>query len=80
MRISEMIRQASKEVSAKAHMRGPAALDKYYNVCMDRYDNKEYCARTAWNIFCSYVNPDHPGCTEFGKTWGPPYSEPLSKK
>ena len=59
---------------------GPARVNKYYDKCMKDYNNKEYCARVAWNIYCSYVNPNHEGCTEAGKTWGPPYPTPLAKK
>jgi len=63
----------------KHEIAGPKGVQKYYDNCMDRYHDQEYCARVAWNIYCSHVNPGHEGCTEFGKTWGPPYSKPLSK-
>jgi len=29
---------------------------------------KEYCARTAWQVCCQSIKPDHQGCTEYGKT------------
>lgn len=58
---------------------GPPELGKYYSKCRERYDDKEYCARVAWNIYCSHVNPGYEGCTQFGKKWGPPYSGPKSK-
>ncbi len=57
------------------HMRGPKALDKYYTPCMTRYRNKEYCARVAWKIYCSHVNPKYPGCS---RRRG--YSGPLSRR
>ena len=52
-------------------MKGPKPVDRYYQQCRKRYPNKAkaYCARTAWNIYCSYKNPNHPGCTEYGKDW-----------
>jgi hypothetical protein len=38
----------------------------------------EYCARVAWDIFCS--KNDHPSCKQpKGKRWGPPYSGPLAR-
>lgn len=83
MRISEMIRQgAIREAAPKSkHIPGaPADIDKYYEACIKRYKGKkEYCARTAWQIYCMHVNPKWKGCTEFGKTKGPPYSSPISK-
>ena len=52
-------------------------VNRYYTDCMANGKNsKEYCARVAWNIVCANKHPDYPGCTEFGKTWGPPYSSP----
>jgi hypothetical protein len=29
---------------------------------------KEYCARSAWQVCCKSIAPDHAGCTEYGKT------------
>ena len=54
-----------------------ADLNRYYEQCRaDGKNSKEYCARVAWNILCANKSPDYPGCTEFGKTWGAPYSAP----
>jgi len=56
-------------VTAKKHMAGPKALDKYYEKCMSKGDkSKEYCARVAWSIYCQHVNPSYEGCTKYGKT------------
>jgi len=62
------------------HVQGlPRKADKYYEACKKRYgetsDVKSYCARVAWNIYCSHVDPNYPSCTKFGKTWGKPYSD-----
>lgn len=61
-------------------MSGPKPVNKYYQKCRDNYPDKpkEYCARVAWNIYCAYKNPNHPGCTEYGKDWGKPYSSPAA--
>lgn len=60
---------------------GPKKVKKYYEECMkSKKHDKEYCARVAWSIYCSNVNPDYEGCTMYGKKWGRPYSAPVSKK
>lgn len=55
-------------------------LHKYVDPCMKRYGNQAYCWRVAWSIYCSHVNPKYPGCTRYGKTWGKPYSKPISER
>lgn len=59
----------------KKHINGPPSVNRYYEECLksktaQRQSNpKEYCARVAWNRYCSYKNPDYPGCTEKGRDW-----------
>lgn len=60
----------------KKHMKGaPPSVNRYYEECMasdtakSKPNPKEYCARVAWTRYCSYKNPDYPGCTEKGKAW-----------
>jgi len=55
-------------------------LTKYYDKCRKTGKDKEYCSRVAWQILCMHKMPDYEGCTSYGKTEGPPYSAPLSKK
>ena len=55
-------------------------LGRYYDKCRERYGDKEYCSRVAWQIYCKYKNPGYAGCTAFGRESGPPYSAPLSRK
>ena len=65
----------------KQHIKGaPPDVNRYYADCRKKQPakSKEYCARVAWQVFCSHKDPDYPGCTQFGKTRGPPYSGPLS--
>lgn len=48
----------------------PADVERYYDDCRKKYPEKgeEYCARVAWQIYCTHKNPDYPGCTKYGKT------------
>jgi hypothetical protein len=48
----------------------PADVERYYKDCRKKSPNKgkEYCARVAWQIYCTNKNPDYPGCTKYGKT------------
>lgn len=43
---------------------------RYYDDCREKQPDKskEYCARVAWTRFCQYKDPDHPSCTEYGRT------------
>jgi len=84
-RATERLRKATriKVITASArHMKGPVILDKYYLACKARRgespEAKEYCARIAWQIFCSHIAPGYSGCTDFGK--GKSYSGPLAIK
>jgi hypothetical protein len=63
---------------------GTPREQKHYREIREEYPEKgkEYAARVARNI----VRANTPGgrklkgTTEYGRNWGPPYSEPLSKK
>jgi len=55
-------------------------LHKYVDPCMKRYRNPAYCWRVAWSIYCSRIDPKYPGCTKYGKKWGKPYSQKLSRR
>jgi hypothetical protein len=63
---------------------GTKREQKHYREIRKEYPEKgkEYAARVARNI----VRANTPGgrklkgTTEYGRTWGPPYSEPLSKE
>lgn len=52
----------------------PADVERYKKECEDSPPEtakgrvKEYCARVAWQRYCSNKNPSYPGCTEYGKT------------
>jgi hypothetical protein len=52
----------------------PAAVERYYKDCLKdppktaKGRKEEYCARVAWQIYCSEDNPSYSGCTEYGKT------------
>lgn len=58
----------------------PSPVNRYYRKCRDKQGDrgKEYCARVAWSIYCAHKNPEHGGCTKYGKKWGRPYSGPIS--
>jgi hypothetical protein len=65
-------------------LKGTPREQKHYRRIRKEYPEKgkEYAARVARNI----VRANTPGgrklkgTTEYGRTWGPPYSEPLSKQ
>lgn len=65
-------------------LKGTPREQKHYREIREKYPEKgkEYAARVARNI----VRANTPGgrklkgTTEYGRSWGPPYSEPLSKK
>jgi hypothetical protein len=63
------IRSKMKEGQGEAkHLEGPAPLDKYYEECMKSgYKDKTKCAKLAWSIYCTHVNPGFEGCTSKGK-------------
>lgn len=69
----------TKEAGPNAPPEVKKKLKEYYDKCQERYKDKEYCSRVAWQIYCMHVNPEYEGCTEYGKTKGQPYSKPVSK-
>ncbi len=76
----QLVEELKELLEYKKHVAGPKRVSKYYEPCMKRRNDKEYCARVSWSIYCSNVNPEHKGCTKFGKKWGRPYSAPVAKK
>jgi len=76
-RFEQATRKASHIVSRMPQRRQaakPAAVERYYKDCMKdppknaKGRKEEYCARIAWEVYCSEKNPSYPGCTEYGKT------------
>lgn len=63
---------------------GSKREQKHYREIREKYPEKgkEYAARVARNIVRANTPEGRKmkGTTEYGRTWGPPYSEPLSKK
>lgn len=63
---------------------GTKREQKHYREIREKYPEKgkEYAARVARNIVRANTSEGRKlkGTTEYGRTWGPPYSEPLSKK
>lgn len=49
-------------------LEGPAKANAIYLRCREKSDNKEMCARIAWQTYCRHVDPSYPGCTRYGKT------------
>jgi len=57
--------------ATKVHIKGaPDDVNRYYEKCRKDQPDKseEYCARVAWQIYCTNKNPDDPSCTKYGKT------------
>jgi hypothetical protein len=77
-RFERATRQASKIVSRMPRQQRqaekPKDVERYYNECKKNPPStakgrvEEYCARVAWQRFCSNKDPSYPGCTEYGKT------------
>lgn len=63
---------------------GTPREQKHYRQIREEYPEKgkEYAARVARNIVRANTSEGRKlkGTTEYGRNWGPPYSEPLSKK
>jgi hypothetical protein len=74
--LTQQLRALTESPPAKTK-ESKARVKKYYDKCMKRKDDAEYCARVAWSIYCAHVNPKYKGCTGYGKRWGRPYSEPI---
>lgn len=49
-------------------LKGPKAANDIYLKCRAKSDDKAYCARVAWQAYCTNINPDYKGCTKYGKT------------
>lgn len=65
----------------KEHVKGaPAKVNQLYERIKKKQPDQsdEYCARVAWQVYCSHVNPDYKGCTPAGK--GPELAGPISSK
>jgi hypothetical protein len=62
---------------------GTKREQKHYRRIREEYPEKgkEYAARVARNIVRANTpgGRELKGTTQYGRTWGPPYSEPLSK-
>lgn len=78
-RYDRVTRRAGRIVSKMGKRRirqgeKPADVERYYKECKKNPPStakgrvEEYCARVAWQIYCSHKNPNHPGCTEYGRT------------
>jgi len=65
-------------------LKGTPREQKHYRQIRKEYPEKgkEYAARVARNIVRANTPEGRKlkGTTEYGRTWGPPYSEPLSKQ
>lgn len=65
-------------------LKGTKREQKHYREIREKYPEKgkEYAARVARNIVRANTSGGRKlkGTTEYGRKWGPPYSQPLSKK
>lgn len=65
-------------------LKGTKREQKHYRRIREEYPGKgkEYAARVARNIVRAHTPGGRKlkGTTRYGRTWGPPYSEPLTKQ
>lgn len=73
--LAELRRLVGEEVATRGPAKKP--VNRYFQQCMKRKKDDEYCARVAWSIYCAHKNPGYKGCTKYGKKWGKPYSAPV---